>query len=480
MNPKQIKRRGYGQCHLLEPEYAASYFSNEDADDESSVTRAVQRNIENSREIETWQMRSDGTAILPIKGVLFHGSSWWSESFYQGYNTIAANAMAALEAKPARLAMIIESNGGEVDGCFACARKIRDMLDAAGIPAWAFSNESMYSAAYAIGSQADRIILPSTAGVASVGVVSTTVSYEKYLEQEGIKVSLITSGDKKVVGSPYEDLSDEDRAEIQSRVDKYADIFFETVESTRPMSKSQIESAQANIFIGSNAVDEKFADEVMDLDDFFYAFGQETGNTSIFTGENTMNKEDLQALQDKAARADALETENEKLKAAVKTHSERADEAEAERDSMAEASVKVHERYVAVMESESAVGRQAHAKEMLSDSLFDAFSAEQICAQLEKIAAEPVDDDTDDTEQMDKVLAAARGNDSDTTNITNRGASEDGKDGKGTAATVKRDARGKVVSESYESKPPSSREEHMDAMNRSAAIVKKNRSRKHI
>lgn len=482
---QQIKQRGFGKCHFLEPRFASTYFNVAEADED--VERAETRYLSDNSEIETWQMRPDGTAVVPISGVLFHGSSWWSQSFYQGYNTISANVMAALGSGAQRLALIFDSPGGEVDGCFACARKIRDMADTAGIPMWAFSNESMYSAAYAIGSQADRIILPNTAGVASVGVVSTTVSYEKYLEQEGIQVNLITSGDKKVVGSPYEDLSEEDRQEIQNRVDKYAGVFFETVAAQRPMSVEQIEAAQANIFIGSDATTDelKFADDVMDLDDFYYAFGQETtGKTLIYTGENSMNKEDLDKLQAKAAKADKLESENTTLSTKNTELEERVEalegdltEANTENERLVTAAKQTHERYVAVMESDEAVGRQDHAKTLLADELYDNFSAEQLCKHLSMMTASTPDADEDeDSLEMQKMLAAAREKESDTGDITNRGTEEGGKD----KASVVRDDKGRIKSESYSSTAPKDRTEHMDALSQSAAIVKRNRARKHI
>ncbi len=49
----------------------------------------------------------------------------------------------------------------------------------------------------------------------------------KALDQEGVKVSLISAGKYKVEGNPYETLGEEARSAIQSRVGDYYDAFVE-------------------------------------------------------------------------------------------------------------------------------------------------------------------------------------------------------------------------------------------------------------
>src|SRR5690606_39452839 len=53
----------------------------------------------------------------------------------------------------------------------------------------------------------------------SVGVVMAHASYEDYLEQEGIKVTLIHSGAHKTDGNPYEDLPGEVLERFQADTD---------------------------------------------------------------------------------------------------------------------------------------------------------------------------------------------------------------------------------------------------------------------
>ena len=423
------------------------------------------RYLVDESEMMSWWMRDDGTAVIPIRGSLFHGSSLgMSSSMGSGYKTIAANVRAALDANPERIAAVIDSNGGEVQGCFACARKLRDMVDESGIPFWAFSNESMFSAAYAIGSQADTIVLPDTGGVASVGVVSTHVDYSAYLREEGVKVTFITSGDKKIVGSPYDELSERDLEIIQGRVDKYANLFFELVSSNRDMSVDQIRDAQASIFIGDDATqsDTRFADMVMDLDDFYYTFSQESNNTKVFHSQgDSMNKQQVADLQEKADRADSLQSDLDKANAKIDSLKGEVSEQSGTIKSLTadlEASENRQARYVEVMESEAAQGKQEKAQRLLADPKFNSFTASDLQEHLADMAPDKAESksDADGSDPDDKataaLLAAAREKDSDTKGIETKGEGDKETD---TA-------------------------EASSAMKRSAEIVKRNRKRKHI
>ena len=67
------------------------------------------------------------------------------------------------------IALEIDSFGGEVAGVFDLADAIRAAR--ASKPVWALVAEHAFSAGYALASQADRIILPRTGAVGSIGVV---------------------------------------------------------------------------------------------------------------------------------------------------------------------------------------------------------------------------------------------------------------------------------------------------------------------
>ena len=150
----------------------------------------------------------DGIAVIEISGVLVHRGAWIGQSSGQtSYEGIAAQLATAVADPAVRgIALEIDSFGGEVAGVFDLADAIRAARSAK--PVWAFVAEHAFSAGYALASQADRIILPRTGAVGSIGVVVMHADLSGQLSDAGVTVTLIHSGAHKVDGNPYAPLPD--------------------------------------------------------------------------------------------------------------------------------------------------------------------------------------------------------------------------------------------------------------------------------
>jgi signal peptide peptidase SppA len=218
----------------------------------------------------------DGIAVIEISGVLIHRGSWIGQSSGQtSYEGIAAQIEAAAKDPSVRgLALEIDSFGGEVAGVFDLADQIRAVR--ANKPVWAFVAEHAFSAGYALASQADRILLPRTGAVGSIGVVVMHADLSGQLDQDGVRVTLIHSGQHKVEGNPYEPLPEVVRDDIQREIDVLRFLFAETVAAGRAGRLSQ-EAAlvtEAATYRGTDAVAAGLADEVTDLARGFAGFRQ--------------------------------------------------------------------------------------------------------------------------------------------------------------------------------------------------------------
>ncbi|HMT45514.1 MAG TPA: S49 family peptidase [Novosphingobium sp.] len=216
-----------------------------------------------------------GIAVIDVTGTMVHRGSWIGESSgATSYEGLMAQ-FDAVESDPAALGVAVEIDtyGGEVSGCFDLADRIRQLR--AKKPVWAFVAESAFSAGYAIASQADRIILPRTGEVGSIGVLSMHVDYSQQLADEGVAVTLIHAGSHKVDGNPFEPLPEEVRAEWQDRADHLRNLFAETVAAGRGsrLSAQAAMATEARCFMGAEAVAAGLADEVSDLRAAFAAFG---------------------------------------------------------------------------------------------------------------------------------------------------------------------------------------------------------------
>ncbi|MBB5411692.1 signal peptide peptidase SppA [Paraburkholderia sp. HC6.4b] len=213
----------------------------------------------------------DGIAVIPVQGTLVQKlGTLHPYSGMTGYDGIRANLATALGDDAVRAVVLdVDSPGGEVAGCF-------DLTDAIfasrGIkPLYAILTECAYSAAYALASACDRVIVPRTGGTGSVGVIVAHVDFSKALSDAGLTVTLITYGERKADGSEYRPLSDEAYTRIKADVDSVGELFVATVARNRGLTVAQVRGTQAATFLGAASVDNGFADAVMSPDAAFLA-----------------------------------------------------------------------------------------------------------------------------------------------------------------------------------------------------------------
>lgn len=198
-------------------------------------------------------------AVISVRGVLMQRGCWW----WHGYDTLAAAfGRALLDGRARAVVLDLDSPGGYVSGLFDAVRRMRAAADAAGKPVVAVSNERCYSAAYAVACVADAIVVPDSAGVGSVGVIGTMVSWSAALEAAGVDVRVIVSGAEKADGHPAQPLSDGAVAREQARVDQLAELFFTWVAERRGMARDAVAGLQAGVRLGPEAVTAKLADRV--------------------------------------------------------------------------------------------------------------------------------------------------------------------------------------------------------------------------
>ena len=212
-----------------------------------------------------------GVAIISVCGTLVQKlGSLRPWSGMTGYDGIRQNFLTALTDPDVKAIMLdIDSPGGEVSGCF-------DLVDAiyrarGKKPIWSILNESAYSAAYAIASAADRIVVPRTGGVGSIGVIWMHMDWSKALTGAGFKVTFITYGETKADGHPEIPLSPEALARFQGDIDTMGELFVTTVARNRNISAKSVRDTQAATYLGAAGVSRGLADTVMAPDAAFRA-----------------------------------------------------------------------------------------------------------------------------------------------------------------------------------------------------------------
>jgi signal peptide peptidase SppA len=208
----------------------------------------------------------DGIAVIEIAGTLVHRGAWIGQSSgLTSYEGIAAQLQAALADPGVRsIALDIDSFGGEVAGAFDLADRIRAAR--AQKPVHAFVAEHALSAGYVLASQADRIILPRTGAVGSIGVVALHTDMSGALDQKGIAVTLIHAGAHKVDANPYQPLPEAVHDQMQRELEVVRFLFAETVAAGRGdrLTHAAALATEAAVFRGTEAIAAGLADELAD------------------------------------------------------------------------------------------------------------------------------------------------------------------------------------------------------------------------
>lgn len=218
-----------------------------------------------------------GVAVIPICGTLVQKlGSLRPYSGMTGYDGIRQAFLTALADPDVNgICLDIDSPGGEVAGCFDL---VDDIYNARGAkPIHAILSENAYSAAYAIASAADRISVPRTGGVGSIGVITMHLDWTQRIKEDGLKVTIITFGSRKAEGSPLRELSEEAFNAIQQDINAMGELFVSTVARNRGMSAKVIKSTQAACFMAADGVEIGLADEVCPPDAAFRHLLKKTG-----------------------------------------------------------------------------------------------------------------------------------------------------------------------------------------------------------
>ena len=238
-----------------------------------------------SQERKLYKVHGGSVAVIPLHGSLINrfNSSW---TFVTGYKFIRnAINMALEDSEIETIVLDVNSNGGEVCGCFETVNFIKEAKNTK--PIHAVVDGGCYSAAYAIASACSTITATPSSGVGSIGVVAVHASYEKMLDNEGVAVTIIQAGDKKTDGTPYKNLTDSAKTDIQQRVnDNYAE-FTALVANNRNLSVDDVIKTQAACYTAKDAMELGLIDAVtMSVDETISDFINQPEK-----GQHTMTKE---------------------------------------------------------------------------------------------------------------------------------------------------------------------------------------------
>lgn len=170
---------------------------------------------------------ANGVGVIPVYGAIGHGFWDWCGTDYQSIQGLAEE----LEENESvnSIVFLINSPGGASSGCFTCV----DYLKTLKKPTTAFITGMACSAAYAIATACDKIVIEKDAETGCCGCYASAYEEtEEHMKEEGFLVKVFRSAI-----SPKKNLSvvsnKEAQEEFQAKIDKCGEDYLKMVAENR-------------------------------------------------------------------------------------------------------------------------------------------------------------------------------------------------------------------------------------------------------
>lgn len=221
----------------------------------------------NALQQRSYEVTPDGVAIIPIFGTLVRRAyGLMAQSGLTTYTEIAQQFDAAVNDQSVRAILLdIDSPGGDAAGVFDLAEKI--YAARATKPVWAIADEESFSAAYLLAAAAEKIYLPRTGGVGSIGVIAVHLDQSQADENDGLSYTAVFAGERKNDFTPHAPLSDPARTTLQTEINRVYEMFVQSVARMRGITPDSVKATEAGLFFGEAAIAARLADAIGTFDD---------------------------------------------------------------------------------------------------------------------------------------------------------------------------------------------------------------------
>jgi protease IV len=207
----------------------------------------------------------DAVAIVRVEGSILSGDQPDPLTGAAVSGRVIENLRAAAENDDVKAVVLrIDSPGGSVTGSAQIYEAIKE-LDK---PVVASMAATAASGGYYISAPADYIMARPDSVTGSIGVIMTLFNAEELLQELGVDIITITSGDNKALGSLWEELTPEQRLILEVFVDEAYTEFVRIIVEGRDLSEAEVLSlADGRIYTGRQALANGLVDELGDFDE---------------------------------------------------------------------------------------------------------------------------------------------------------------------------------------------------------------------
>jgi protease IV len=134
------------------------------------------------------------------------------------------------------------------------------------------------SGGYYIAAAADKIVANPGTLTGSIGVIMEFANVEKLLEKIGVKGMVVKAGAYKDMGSPFRDLTEQEKKLLQDVIDDVHAQFIDAVADGRNLAATEVKAiADGRIFTGRQALALKLVDQLGDMTESIRLAGELAG-----------------------------------------------------------------------------------------------------------------------------------------------------------------------------------------------------------
>jgi protease-4 len=198
-------------------------------------------------------------AVIPIRGEI-------SFSSYEANPTVLREEIKKAESDLSTDAIVfmINSPGGSVVASREMGRLIKEVEK----PTVCWLGDVAASGAYWVASGCDEIVADPLTITGSIGVSASYLEFSELMEKYGVEYQRLIMGEHKDIGSPYKNLTGEEREILLDKLEKIYEVFVSSVAENRGMDYEEVENlADGSIYLGEEAFELGLVD---------YLGGQET------------------------------------------------------------------------------------------------------------------------------------------------------------------------------------------------------------
>lgn len=162
----------------------------------------------------------------------------------------------------------VNSPGGAVGTSDTMYDEIQKFRQKTGKPVIASAQELDASGAYYVSCACNKIIVHPAGIMGSIGVIFEDFNFVGTMNMLGVQPEMIKSAPMKDIGSPFKQMTPQERAVLQNLVDDFFARFKNIVATNRQLTPDELAKVDdGRVFTGEDAVSLGLADQVGRLDD---------------------------------------------------------------------------------------------------------------------------------------------------------------------------------------------------------------------